>query len=397
MPGEFRIRPVPGIGEVRAGDDLAALIENASTAADIRLGHGDIVVVASKVVSKAEGRVRHGLDREAAVHAETARVVATRGRTRIVQTRHGFVMAAAGVDESNVEPGSVVLLPLDPDGSARALRAELARRTGAQLGVLITDTFGRPWRQGQTDLAIGAAGVLVLDEHAGRTDAYGNPLLVTAPALADELAAAADLAKPKLSGVPVAVVSGLQQLVTRQDGPGVAIQVRPAEEDMFRLGTREAMASAATLPRSTPRLTGRAPDQERIEQVLATVLDTIERRESGIGEPPWTLNHWRQPDRRERALRALALDEAAPYLLAVEGRNDDQSTAALLELGALLDRFAVALIAEGFGVRRASEAELRTLRDAATTDSLLALLAIGIPESSEPATAPKDRTDQKER
>src|SRR5690606_1285436 len=165
----------------------------------------DIVVVSSKIVSKAEGRVVEGLDRSEAVDRETVRVVATRGTTRIVQTRHGFVMAAAGVDNSNVALGSLVLLPLDPDASARALRRDLSRRLSLRrIGVLVTDTFGRPWRLGQTDLAIGAAGVVPLGAYAGRTDAHGNELAVTAPAYADELSAAAGRAEGKLAQVPVA-------------------------------------------------------------------------------------------------------------------------------------------------------------------------------------------------
>ncbi len=229
-----------GIGEVRAGDDLAAILAAALPA----LVDGDVVVVASKVVSKAEGRVVPGTDRLASIAAETVREVARRGDTVIAQTRHGFVMAAAGVDASNVEPGTIVLLPLDPDASARALRTGLGRRSGTRIGVVVTDTFGRPWRFGQTDLAVGAAGVEPLVSLAGETDAYGNPLLVTAAAVADELAAAGDLVKGKLGGRPVALVRGAAHLVTEQDGPGVAAMIRLGPADMFALGSREAVAAA---------------------------------------------------------------------------------------------------------------------------------------------------------
>ena len=176
-----------GVPEIRPGDDLAALVVAALSPVD-----GDVVLVTSKVVSKAEGRSLPGTDRIAAVEAELAepgaRVVARRGPTTIVRTRLGLTLAAAGVDASNVAPGSVLLLPLDPDGSARALRRAVAERTGANVGVVVTDTAGRAWRTGQTDIAIGAAGITVVDDHTGRTDGYGNELMVTAPALADELA-----------------------------------------------------------------------------------------------------------------------------------------------------------------------------------------------------------------
>src|SRR5215472_15645926 len=182
------VAPVTGLPEITAGADLAALIADA--APDLR--DGDILVVTSKIVSKAE-----------------ARVVARRGATTIAQTRHGLVLAAAGVDESNTVPGTVVLLPEDPDESARRLRKALHGRTGRTVGVIITDTMGRPWRDGQTDNAIGAAGLLPILDHRGQADTFGNILEVTVAAVADEIAAAADLVKGKSAGVPVAVVRGL--------------------------------------------------------------------------------------------------------------------------------------------------------------------------------------------
>ncbi|WP_416956487.1 coenzyme F420-0:L-glutamate ligase [Nocardioides sp. T5] len=184
-----------GMPEVAAGDDLAGLVLIAlDDGAD--LVDGDVVCVTSKVVSKAEGRTRVG-DREAAVEEETVRLVARRGVVRIVRNRLGLTMAAAGVDASNVPVGSVVLLPLDPDRSARTLRGEVHRRTGTNVGVVVTDTSGRAWREGQTDIAIGAAGLLVAEDFAGRTDDHGNPLAVTLPAVADEIAGAAELAQGK--------------------------------------------------------------------------------------------------------------------------------------------------------------------------------------------------------
>jgi dehydro coenzyme F420 reductase / coenzyme F420-0:L-glutamate ligase / coenzyme F420-1:gamma-L-glutamate ligase len=243
--GSFQVTAPDGVAEIEPGDDLGAVV--ASALPDLR--DGDIVVLASKVVSKAEGRIVAGTDRSAAIADETVREVARRGDTVIAQTRHGFVMAAAGVDASNVALGSVVLLPVDPDASARSLRAALRASTGASVGVVVTDTFGRPWRGGQTDLAVGAAGVLAMESLAGFSDAYGNPLVVTAPAVADELASAADLARTKLAGRPVALVRGLAHLTTSDDGPGVAALIRLGPLDMFRYGHREAVDAAYRLAR----------------------------------------------------------------------------------------------------------------------------------------------------
>ena len=255
--------PVTGLPEITAGSDLAALI--AEAAADVR--DGDILVVTSKIVSKAEGRVVAG-PREQAIEAETARVVARRGATTIAQTRHGLVLAAAGVDESNTAPGSVVLLPEDPDESARRLRKALHARTGRTVGVVITDTMGRPWRAGQTDNAIGAAGVAPVRDYRGEADTFGNILEVTVAAVADEIAAAADLVKGKSRGVPVAVVRGLADLVTEQDGPGARELIRPAEEDMFRFGSAD-----VPLARRTIRaFTGEPVDAAVIRRAVATAL-----------------------------------------------------------------------------------------------------------------------------
>lgn len=229
-----------GIGEVRRGDDLAAML-----AERVALTDGDVVLVTSKVVSKAEGRVVPGT-RDDALSAETARVVARRGPTTIVRTHHGLTLAAAGIDASNVAPGSVVLLPVDPDGSARAIRARLHELTGRTVGVVVTDTAGRPWREGQTDVAVGAAGLRVLEDHTGRRDRYGNDLVVTAPAVADELAGAAELVQGKLGGRPFAVVRGRPDLVLPpgDDGPGAAALVRPEGADLFGYGAREAVLRA---------------------------------------------------------------------------------------------------------------------------------------------------------
>lgn len=239
---ELRVWALDGIGEVVPGDDLVGLVVGAL--GDRPLEDGDVVVVTSKIVSKAEGRVVPADDREQAITDETVRVVASRvhpgGVTRIVENRLGLVMAAAGVDASNTPDGTVLLLPLDPDASARELRRRLAEALGVQVGVVVTDTAGRPWRAGQTDIAIGAAGVQVMDDLRGQTDAQGRPLTVTVAAVADEIAAAAELVKGKTSGRPVAVVRGLAHLTLDEDGPGARALVRLGDADMFAQGSAEA-------------------------------------------------------------------------------------------------------------------------------------------------------------
>ena len=240
--GPVTVTPVTGLPEITAGADLAALIADAG--ADLR--PGDILVITSKIVSKAEGRVV-ATGREQAIEAETVRVVARRGATTIAQTRHGLVLAAAGVDESNTTPGTVVLLPEDPDESARRIRKTLHHRTGLNLGVIVTDTMGRPWRAGQTDNAIGVAGVIPVRDHRGEADTFGNILEVTVAAVADEIASAADLVKGKSRHIPVAVVRGLAGLVTEPDGPGARAIIRPAEEDMFRFGSADVPLARRTI------------------------------------------------------------------------------------------------------------------------------------------------------
>lgn len=230
-----------GIGEVRPGDDLVRLIVDTG----VRLEDGDILVVTSKIVSKAEGRYIQAVDREEAITAETVRLVASRtigGHTmRIVENRLGMVGAAAGVDASNTPEGWVLLLPVDPDASARALTAGLRAATGAEVGVILSDTLGRPWREGQTDVAIGGGGVRMIADLRGTTDQAGKVLAVTTPCVADELAAASDLVKGKASGNPVAVVRGRGDLVGPLTLPGASSIVRPSERDLFWLGTAEAL------------------------------------------------------------------------------------------------------------------------------------------------------------
>jgi coenzyme F420-0:L-glutamate ligase / coenzyme F420-1:gamma-L-glutamate ligase len=232
------ILAVQGVPEIQVGDDLAEIIERYAPP----LVDGDVLVVTSKVVSKAEGRVVDG-DRDVAIDAETVRVVARRGDTRIVQTRHGFVMAAAGVDASNVSKGSVVLLPIDSDASARRVRERLRERLGVNVGVVVSDTFGRPWRVGVTDVAVGVAGLRALEDLRGEVDPYGNELQLTVTCTVDEIAAAADLVKGKLEGVPIAIVRGLAVVFGAEspDTQGILPVIRSAADDMFALGTRDVL------------------------------------------------------------------------------------------------------------------------------------------------------------
>jgi coenzyme F420-0:L-glutamate ligase / coenzyme F420-1:gamma-L-glutamate ligase len=248
---ELRARALEPLPDVRPGDDLAALV---AAAAPPDLGDGDVLVVAHKVVSKAEGRVLQLDEVEpgeralalAAEHRKDARLVQAildesvelrraHDGVLICETRHGFVCANAGVDQSNASrPGELVLLPLDPDASAQRLRAGIAAERGVRPAVVVADSFGRPWRLGQTDVALGAAGIVVLDEWSGRTDAYGRPLRVTAIAIADSAAAAADLARAKDSRRPVVLLRGLERYVIAEDGPGAAALRRAREQDLFR-------------------------------------------------------------------------------------------------------------------------------------------------------------------
>ncbi|SDS27894.1 coenzyme F420-0:L-glutamate ligase / coenzyme F420-1:gamma-L-glutamate ligase [Nocardioides scoriae] len=282
MSQGLRAWPVEGIGEVGEGTPLPDLL------AGVELDDGDVVVVTSKVVSKAEGRVRRQ-DRDEAITEETVRVVARRGPTRIVENRLGLVMAAAGVDASNVAADHVVLLPLDPDGSARRLREDLARERGTNVAVVVTDTAGRAWRTGQTDLALGLAGLLPLEDLSGRTDGYGNPLVVTAPAVADEVASLAELVTGKLGGRPVTVVRGLgaRVLPAGEHGPGARPLLRPREQDMFALGAREAVV-AAVRGREQACFGAPAAPEELVEALASCGIDaraTDGPATDGLGTP----------------------------------------------------------------------------------------------------------------
>jgi coenzyme F420-0:L-glutamate ligase/coenzyme F420-1:gamma-L-glutamate ligase len=324
----LEILPVTGIGDVSPGDDLAALIAGAAP----WLRDGDVLVVTSKVVSKAEGQLvdlpadepERAAAREGVLAAETARKVATRGQTRIVQTHHGFVMASAGIDASNVDPARLVLLPKDPDASARALRAALRERHGVDVAVVVSDTMGRPWRNGLTDVALGAAGIPPVRDHRGETDPYGNELQITQMAVVDELAAASELVKGKTDQVPVAVVRGYLSRAG-EDGPGAVTLVREAGSDMFSLGTAEARAAglreAALLPVDPPPAEEPA-ESAAVERAIAAV--------AGAVAPGTHFTHI--PDKGVRATPPPPADAAT-----------------LVRFGTDLHRLRAALAAEGAG------------------------------------------------
>jgi coenzyme F420-0:L-glutamate ligase/coenzyme F420-1:gamma-L-glutamate ligase len=265
----LEVLPVVGLPEVRPGDDVAALLARAFDFRD-----GDVVVVTSKVVSKAEGRlVPAGDDREATrlrlIDEETARVVARRGTTTIGQTKHGFVLAAAGVDASNVRSDEIALLPVDPDASAATLRASLEQLTGRTLAVIVSDTMGRPWRHGQTDQAIGAAGLAPVLDSRGRTDTFGQVLEVTEIAVADELAGAAELVKGKADGVAAAVVRGWDPA---DDGRDAKALLRDPELDLFRLGTAEAQREVVALRRTVRAFTDEPVDRSLLLDAVAAAV-----------------------------------------------------------------------------------------------------------------------------
>ena len=233
-PNAITIIPITGIGEVAPGDDVATVIADALDSAGIVLQDGDVLVVTHKIVSKAEGLVVDAEDDAAyrrVVLDEAAEVIRRRGDLIIAKTRHGFICANAGVDRSNVVPGTAILLPRDPDRSAHAIRTRLERRTEIDVPVIISDTFGRPWRRGLTDVAIGVSGIDPIVDLRGTSDTFGRTLDVTQIAVADELASAADLAMGKASGIPAAIIRGS----SARWGAGIAADfVRPADEDLFR-------------------------------------------------------------------------------------------------------------------------------------------------------------------
>jgi coenzyme F420-0:L-glutamate ligase / coenzyme F420-1:gamma-L-glutamate ligase len=324
-PRGISVLPVAGLPEFSPGDDLASAIALAAP----WLADGDVVVVTSKVVSKTEGRlviVPPGADRERmrlqAVEDEAVRVVARRGPLAIVQTRQGWVVAAAGIDASNVAQDALVLLPEDADASARTLRGRLRELLGVDVAVVVSDTFGRTWREGLTDVAVGAAGIAALTDHRGAVDAFGNRLETTRVAIVDELASAADLVKGKLAGVPVAVVRGLAPEPSDPD-TGTRPLVRLPQDDLFPYGARDLVGS-------------RAPAETLVRRPgeLEAIAEAFRVASSALPEFPVVLRYGGEED----GVVDVHLTDAVTITTA-------------LNLGALLGAVVVQLHAEGWATR----------------------------------------------
>jgi len=431
-PAGLQLLPVTGLPEFRPGDDLAGAI----AAAAPWLADGDVLLVTSKVISKVEGRLipspvdpdeRDALRRRL-IDDESVRLVAQIGRTKIVENRLGIVAAAAGIDASNVLPDEIALLPDDPDASAARLQAAFAAR-GLDVGVIVTDTQGRAWRLGVTDVAIGAAGTPVLTDHRGDVDSYGNELIVTQVAVGDELAAAGDLVKGKLGQIPVAVARGLARPAAALDSEhGTARSlIRPRDEDLFRLGTdlaieqgrREAVLLRRTVREFTDQpvdptvlarcvdiaLTAPAPHHTRpvrfvwVREHRATLLEAmLAAWEADLAADGWSAERIARRTDRGRVLRdAPAI--VVP-LITGDGRHDypderrrsAERTMFTVAGGAAVQALLVALAAEGLGSAWISStifcpAVVRAVLDLPPDWEPLGAVAIGHPR--EPIARPR--------
>jgi coenzyme F420-0:L-glutamate ligase/coenzyme F420-1:gamma-L-glutamate ligase len=291
------VLPVPGLPEIEQGDDLAAILGDALERAGLRPEDGDVLVVTQKVVSKAEGRVvpEPPEGRPAVVRREAVRIVAVRDDIVIAETRHGFVCANAGVDASNVAEGFLTLLPDDPDGSAERIRAALSARFGVPAAVVVTDTFGRAWRRGVVNVAIGAAGLPSVVDLRGTKDAGGRVLEATIVALADEVAAASGLVMGKADGVPAALVRGV-----RADAPTAPARelVRPPEEDLFRESPAQAIHARRSIRRFAPGAVPRAALAEAVRAACTAPAPHHTR--------PWLFVMLEPGPARSRLLAAMA-------------------------------------------------------------------------------------------
>jgi coenzyme F420-0:L-glutamate ligase/coenzyme F420-1:gamma-L-glutamate ligase len=416
----LEILPLEGLPEVQPGDDLAALLAGPLEALEVRVG--DVVVITQKVVSKAEGRVvaAESGDRAAWIERETKRIVARRGDLVIAETRHGFVCANAGVDESNVDEGFLTLLPEDPDASAERIRAGLRERLGVDLAVVITDTFGRPWRTGVVNVAIGCAGLPALVDLRGTLDDRGRTLEVTVVALADEVASAAGLAMPKSARVPAAVVRGVAADAPALPAVGL---IRPPEEDLFRESALTSISARRTIrsfgPGDVPReaveeavraaCTAPAPHHTRPWRF--TVLESEASRRALLAA---TAEAWRADLRRDgtpeetigrRISRSDAVLGAAPLLLVpwirFEGaypypdaeRAHAEQEMFLLSAGAAIQNLLLALHAQGLASCWISstlfcQEETRAVLDVDDEWFALGTVAVGRGPEGEPPPRP---------
>ncbi len=381
--GSIEILPVTGLPEFRPGDDLAAAIVDRAP----WLRDGDVLVVTSKIVSKVEGRLvpapQDPEERDAArrvlVDQEAVRVVARKGRTLITENRLGIVQAASGIDGSNVDGSELALLPENPDASAAALRRALHASAGVAVAVVITDTMGRAWRIGQTDAAIGSAGLPVVHRYAGAEDGQGNELIVTEVAIADELAAAGDLVKGKLGGVPIAVVRGLSPV---DDGSNAATLLRGGEDDLFWLGTAEALErgrrEALLRRRSVRSFSPDAVDPDSIRDAVADALTAPAPHHTHPVRFVWI----RTPAVRRRLLETMREQWRAD--LAGDGLTEDRIAARLSRGDILFDAPEIVIpfcVPDGAHTypderRRAAEDTMFTVAVGAAVQGLLVALAV---------------------
>ncbi|TFI44191.1 coenzyme F420-0:L-glutamate ligase [Rhodococcus sp. 1R11] len=381
--GSIEILPVTGLPEFRPGDDLAAAIVDRAP----WLRDGDVLVVTSKIVSKVEGRLvpapqdpeQRDAARRVLVDQEAVRVVARKGRTLITENRLGIVQAASGIDGSNVDGSELALLPENPDASAAALRQALLESAEVTVAVVITDTMGRAWRIGQTDAAIGSAGLAVVHRYAGAEDGQGNELIVTEVAIADELAAAGDLVKGKLGGVPIAVVRGLSPV---DDGSTAATLLRGGEDDLFWLGTAEALErgrrEALLRRRSVRSFSPDAVDPDSIRSAVADALTAPAPHHTHPVRFVWI----RTPAVRRRLLETMREQWRAD--LAGDGLTEDRIAARLSRGDILFDAPEIVIpfcVPDGAHTypderRRAAEDTMFTVAVGAAVQGLLVALAV---------------------